>query len=73
MPSKTEVDMTESFETPLANPIPDEDIAKRAFELYEARGCQNGHDVEDWLRAEQELEEEQTRLRNSPRAATARR
>ena len=70
---KTEVDMTESFETPLANSIPDEEIAKRAFELYEARGRQNGHDVEDWLRAEQELEEEQTRLRNSPRAATARR
>ena len=63
--------MAESCETPLANSIPDEDIAKRAFELYEARGRQNGHDVEDWLQAEQELEEEQ-RFRTSPRAATAR-
>jgi hypothetical protein len=60
--------MTESFETPLANSIPDEDIAKRAYELYESRGRQNGHDVEDWLRAEQEVEEEQKRLRTSPRA-----
>ena len=65
--------MTESFDTPLANSIPDEDIARRAFELYEARGRQNGHDVEDWLQAEQELEEEQKRLPTSPRAATARR
>ena len=65
--------MTESFDTPLANSIPNEDIAKRAYDLYETRGLENGHDVEDWLRAEQELEEEQKRLRTSPRAATARR
>ena len=64
--------MTESSEAPLANSIPDEDIAKRAFELYEARGRQNGHDVEDWLQAEQELEGEQKWFRTSPRAATAR-
>jgi len=64
---------TESSEAPLANSIPDEDIAKRAFEIYEARGRQTGHDVEDWLQAEQELEEqEQKRFRTSPRAATAR-
>jgi hypothetical protein len=31
------------------------DIAARAFELYCRRGCQSGHDVEDWLQAEQEL------------------
>ena len=62
--------MTVSSETPLANSISDEDIAKRAFEHSEARGCQNGHDVEDWLQAEQELEEEQKRSRTSPRAAT---
>ena len=63
--------MTESFETPFAKSIQDEDIAKRAFELYEARGRQNGYDVEDWLQAEQELEEEQKRFRPLPRAATA--
>ena len=62
--------MTESSETPLGNSIQNEDIAKRAFELYEARGCQNGHDVEDWLQAEEELEEERKWLR-TPRAATA--
>jgi DUF2934 family protein len=31
------------------------DVASRAFELYCARGCQGGHDVEDWLQAEREL------------------
>ena len=30
-------------------------IAKRAYELYEQRGRQNGHAAEDWLQAEQEI------------------
>jgi HSP20 family molecular chaperone IbpA len=31
-------------------------IAHRAYEFYEARGCEHGHDLEDWLRAETELQ-----------------
>ena len=27
----------------------------RAFELFERRGCEFGHEVEDWLKAEREL------------------
>ncbi len=30
-------------------------VARRAFELYESRGRQDGHDLEDWCRAEAEL------------------
>jgi len=30
-------------------------IARRAYELFEARGCEHGHDWEDWFRAETEL------------------
>lgn len=30
-------------------------IARRAFELFEARGQVHGHDLEDWLRAEQDV------------------
>jgi HSP20 family protein len=30
-------------------------IAKRAYELFEARGGEQGQDLEDWLRAESEL------------------
>ena len=32
-----------------------EEIAQLAYYFYELRGRQNGHDLEDWLRAEQEL------------------
>jgi len=32
-----------------------EQIEKRAYELYLARGCDPGKDVEDWLAAEREL------------------
>jgi HSP20 family molecular chaperone IbpA len=30
-------------------------IARRAFELFEARHCEHGHDREDWFQAESEL------------------
>ncbi len=30
-------------------------IRLRAYELYEARGREDGHEVEDWLRAEEEI------------------
>lgn len=30
-------------------------IAVLAFHLYEQRGRQDGHDVEDWLKAEQRI------------------
>jgi len=30
-------------------------IARRAYELFEMRGCEHGHDWEDWFRAESEL------------------
>ena len=32
-----------------------DEIAQLAFRLYELRGRQDGHQLEDWLRAEQEL------------------
>jgi len=34
-----------------------EEIAKRAFELFLARGRQHGHAEQDWLTAEAELRE----------------
>ncbi len=30
-------------------------VAERAYQLYQARGGEPGHDFEDWIRAEQEL------------------
>jgi len=32
-----------------------EAVARRAYQLFENRGYENGHDIEDWLRAESEL------------------
>ena len=34
--------------------------AQRAYELYLARGRQDGRDLEDWLTAERELRERRT-------------
>ena len=34
-------------------------IRRRAYELFEQRGRQPGHDVEDWLQAERLLREKQ--------------
>lgn len=39
---------------PRRDPIT-EAIARRAYELFLERGGQHGHDVEDWLRAEQDI------------------
>jgi Protein of unknown function (DUF2934) len=33
----------------------DHDIARRAYELYEQRGRDHGHDLDDWLQAERDL------------------
>jgi len=32
-----------------------EQIRRRAFEIYEQRGREDGHDLEDWLQAESEV------------------
>ena len=32
-----------------------EQIRRRAYELYEERGREGGHEIEDWLRAESEV------------------
>ena len=33
----------------------EEKIRARAYELFEARGHEHGHDVDDWLQAEGEI------------------
>ena len=36
-------------------------IRLRAYQLYEARGRKNGHDIDDWLRAEEEITRKKAR------------
>jgi hypothetical protein len=38
-----------------------EQIRCRAFELYEQRGREDGHELDDWLKAEEELTQLRTR------------
>ncbi len=52
------LDMPETEDPGVAmqgEPPTQDDIARRAYGLYLKRGGQDGHDVEDWLRAEAEL------------------
>ncbi|MCI0621828.1 MAG: DUF2934 domain-containing protein [Acidobacteria bacterium] len=35
-------------------------FAQRAYQLYEARGCLDGFDLQDWLQAEREVLEQLT-------------
>ncbi len=40
---------------PQRQAVADDEIARRAYALYEQRNCADGHDVDDWLCAEQEV------------------
>jgi hypothetical protein len=53
-PSQTIYKTLESLEL-------EEQICLRAYELYEQRGREDGHDLEDWLRAESEVTEKKAR------------
>ena len=49
-------DSSSEFSTQNREPHPDTDlIARRAYQRYEARGREDGYDMDDWLAAEQEL------------------
>jgi len=39
----------------VADPKREEETRRRAYVLYEQRGREDGHDIDDWLRAEAEL------------------
>lgn len=42
---------------PLGSVDVSELIAARAYEIFQSRGGQYGHDLHDWLKAEQEVRE----------------
>lgn len=48
-----------------------EEIQGKAYEVYEARGRQDGQDVDDWITAERELAEQSDRSAQKTRAAKA--
>jgi hypothetical protein len=46
----------ETGEVSVGNSARDEEIRRRAYEIYLKRGEQPGRDLDDWLQAERELE-----------------
>ena len=50
------VETVTSVTTIACQEITCQDIAERAYLLWKERGCTHGHDVEDWLAAEAELQ-----------------
>ena len=59
--NEPKVEIDPDIENQPSRTITHEEIAKRAYALYEARGRENGHDLDDWLEAERELIEERSR------------
>jgi hypothetical protein len=47
-------------------------IARRAYERFEQRGREHGHDVEDWLDAERELHARRPAAAATPASALVR-
>jgi len=55
LPTAKEVVESVLIETAEPQPqdeVSEQEVAMEAFLLFEARGCEHGHDVEDWLAAE---------------------
>lgn len=42
-------------ETQMYEPARSQEISVRAYELFEQRGREHGHDLDDWLQAEAEM------------------
>ncbi len=42
-------------ETQMYEPAHNQEIRARAYELFEQRGREPGHDLDDWLQAEAEI------------------
>ena len=58
--NKAEAGETLDDQTVRLNEPAREEIERRAYELYLARGEVNGFDQDDWLQAERELKEAQS-------------
>ena len=57
MPEKDKTLESTATTTPAENLQRDERIQSRAYERYLERGQEAGHDLDDWLQAEREVDE----------------
>jgi len=54
--TEAEAAQAETGEVPVGNSARDEEIRRRAYQIYLERGEQPGGHLDDWLQAERELE-----------------
>lgn len=59
--SKTPIQPQAKVASELNVELQQERIRRRAYELYEQRGGEQGHDLDDWLRAESEFAQHQVK------------
>jgi len=52
-PTHSETELYQA--TPITEPSYNLQIRVRAYELFEQRGREDGHDLDDWLQAESEI------------------
>ncbi len=52
-----------------ASPVDHAEIERRAYEIFQSRGCADGLDLDDWLTAERELSESRASVSDARRAA----
>ena len=58
-------------ENPSITPYVEQQIRERAYEIFLARGGQNGDELADWIAAERELQESSQPQGKKTRAAAA--
>jgi len=56
--TEAEATQAETGEVLAGNSAREEEIRRRAYEIYLDRGEQRSHELDDWLQAERELEPE---------------
>lgn len=56
-----------------SNGVSDEEIARRAYEIYQSRGGMHGADLDDWLEAERQLRPGPTSVTGPTRPPSRRR
>ena len=61
----------EAVEASTANAAREEDIRRRAYEIYLERGAEPGRELEDWLQAERELTTDADQSSNRPLTSKA--
>jgi hypothetical protein len=54
-----------------ASPFSSDEVAQRAYQIFEREGRMDGRDMEHWLQAERELRSERERTGSSPNAQNA--